>query len=484
MSHYKVVLGFILLSIGFHCYADNENMTFFPIEDYSQKISHWFNPSQKNYSTNLLTQSYQQKRLRELEHTYFGTMPRDHSLWSPTYVTFILNKNKNLPHLIQTTLGNFDNQKQTEKNIVFGVNYRPYTHAWIKNIQDNINLSSFQHMYYLAQNRAIATENLPLRIIPTDDPAYYSSHIAGEGYPFDNIQTSVVYVGMPLYLLGTTRDKAWSLVMTPDCIGWMRSSGVARVSSTFVAQWQSAAYERLIGIKRTNISILDLKGNYRFSAYVGMIFPESHDSAETTEILIPVKSENGSASIRTGVVSSNDVALLPWSASREHFAEIFNVLKGRGYGWGGLEFNNDCSAEMKAIFTLFGIFMPRNTQSQGLAGYLVDISHLSSQERAKYLIKKGVPLLTLIHVKGHILLYVGAYKNKRGQAFPLSYQQVWSLYPKDKSSRSVIGQAVFLPLLSYYSQNPHLASQLDNEVFQLVYLNQWPVTPLIQTLSF
>ncbi len=484
---YSLPLSIVLyLSIIFFlnpCFADNDNRKLFPIERYSQNVDQWLNPSTPNYNKNLLSKAYQTERLNELTHTYFGTESQDNSVWSKDYINYILNYNKNLPEKLQAALNRFDNAKQSPRTQVFGMNYRAYPHQWFSQIQQNISLSDFRHPHYLEENRAIATQNFALRVIPTDDPAYFSTHIAGEGYPFDNIQSSAVYVGTPLYIIGTTRDKEWILVITPECIGWMKTTGIARVSEAFIHQWQQTAYHHLVNFKRSNVGVYNQLGQYQFSGYVGMIFPEVVQTKKTAIILIPIRQTDGMAKIEESTISSENIVILPWSATPAHFAEILDVLKGRQYGWGSLGFYNDCSAEMKAIFSLFAIFMPRNTQSQELAGYLVDISHLTAKERSQHLIKKAIPLLTLIHVKGHILLYVGTYKGKDGHLFPLSYQQVWSLYPKDKSSRSVIGQAVFLPLLTQYPEDVNLAPQLDNELFHLIYLNQFPEKRLKQHLS-
>lgn len=466
----------LIVFVVLPCYADNSNMTLFPIEEYSQNVNQWINPSLPNYHRNLLSKDYQQKKLSELVRAYFGTAPQDNSPWSSQYVRALLSqpdKKNHIAYAIKKILQQFDNRRQSGNTRVYGSNYRLYDSLWIDAIEKNIRLSELNHLHYLPQNRAIATENLPLRTLPTDDPAYYSSKIAGEGYPFDNLQSSAVYVGTPLYILSSTVDKSWFLVLTPECIGWIKASGVGKVNHLFIKKWQKMAYAHLAGIKQSNVLIRDADTRYQFTGYVGMIFPIEQESSKKIEILIPLQKTNGTAVIHHSQVALEDIAVMPLFASKENFAHLFKTLQGRPYGWGNLGFYNDCSAEMKAIFTLFGFFMPRNTQSQILAGKLQDISALKAKERADYLMKNGLPLLTLIHVKGHILLYVGSYKDKTNAPFALSYQQVWSLYPKDKSSRSVIGKAVFLPLLLSYPQDPHLAPQLDNDLFQLIYMNQF-----------
>lgn len=458
------------------CYADNSDMTLFPIEDYSQNVNQWVNPSLPGYYQNLLSKDYQQKKLSELVHEYFGTDPQDNSPWSSQYIRVLLNqpnKKNHIVYAIKKILEQFDNSRQSGNTLVYGANYRLYNSHWIDAIEKNIRLSELNHLHYSPQNRAIAVENLSLRALPTDDPAYFSSKIAGEGYPFDNLQSAAVYVGTSLYILSATMDKSWFLVLTPECIGWLKASGVAKADHSFIERWQKKAYEHLVGIKQSNVSIRDAYTNHQFFGYVGMIFPMKKLSPKKIEILIPAKKADGIATIHYAQIALDNIAVMPLSASKANFAHLFKTLQGRPYGWGNSGFYNDCSAEMKAIFTLFGFFMPRNTQSQILVGKLVDISDLKAKERADYLIKNGIPLLTLIHLKGHILLYVGTYKDKNNVPFALSYQQVWGLYPKDKSSRSIIGQAVFLPLLLSYPQDTHLISQLDNNLFQLIYLNQF-----------
>lgn len=476
--YFQIIILSLLMTL---CYATSNNLELFPISRYSQNVDLWFNPHDSEYNDNLLNYSYQQKRLFELKHNYFGTDKNDNSPWSSRYIQFILNEQVHehiIANTISDTLDDFDNNQQPEELIKFGMNYRPYSSKWIKNIKSNINLTVFNDLKYLATNRAIASNNLLLRALPTFNPAYNNYKIAGEGYPFDNLQVSAIYAGTPLYILGTTINKEWLLVLAPEYIGWVHAGDVARVDDNFIKQWQSAAYTNLAGIKQSAISIIDQYGEYRFNGYVGMMFPVSQITNNGIQILIPVKQVNGMATISYSNLATSKAAILPLRASIANFAELFKTLQGRNYGWGNLGFYNDCSAEMKAIFTLFGFFMPRSTSNQIFAGKMVDISSLDAKARADYLIKNGVPLLTLVRIKGHILLYVGSYKEADGNEFALSYQQMWGMSPKDRNIRFVIGQSVFLPLLSTYPENKELASELDSKIFQLIYLDQFPDKPL------
>ena len=113
----------------------------------------------------------------------------------------------------------------------------------------------------------------------------------------------------------------------------------------------------------------------------------------------------------------------------------------------------------------------------------MDLAKVSSAKRLDYLLKDGVPLLTLVKIGGHILMYVGDYQAADGSKVAMSYQQMWGLAPKDRSYRAVLGQSVFLPLLLSYPEDKELYPELANSQFYLVYLNQFPVKKLKQGLN-
>ena len=58
---------------------------------------------------------------------------------------------------------------------------------------------------------------------------------------------------------------------------------------------------------------------------------------------------------------------------------------------------------------------------------------MSAKERLVYLSKYGKAFLTLIHLRGHIMIYLGDYTDAKGNTFPLSYQNIWGLSPQDRS---------------------------------------------------
>lgn len=65
----------------------------------------------------------------------------------------------------------------------------------------NMNIAQFANLDYNSNNRAIAIDNLHARALPTNDVHFYSNKIAGQGYPFDNLQETAIWAGTPLYVV-------------------------------------------------------------------------------------------------------------------------------------------------------------------------------------------------------------------------------------------------------------------------------------------
>lgn len=67
------------------------------------------------------------------------------------------------------------------------------------------------------------------------------------------------------------------------------------------------------------------------------------------------------------------------------------------------------------------------------------------------------------------MLYIGnAVIN--GQHVPMTYQNIWGLRPVDSSSRSIIGGAVFFPLLASYPETPSLEPLAGKALFKLGFI--------------
>lgn len=473
--NYAKTLAILFICCLFSAACSKKDLiSLFPMEHYDQTISTWLKPSDPGYDKALLSTDMQQQRFAIFYDHYFG----QHSPWNSEHVTKILAKRApdDLKSVEQELIHAFDNRDKTEKELGYGENFRPHSEQWIDLIADNINLTQLDHLSYQASNRGIAVDNLYARSLPTSDVSFYSHKLAGQGYPFDNLQISALWAGTPVYILATTKDHSWSLVLTPDYIAWVETKGIARTDNFFVDLWLSAAKKKLFAITHTQTGLVDETGHFLLSAYVGTVFPAS---ATPNEMMVPVADEHGHAVIKNAAATSDYAVAMPLSVTPHNIAAIMSTLIGRPYGWGNLYFYNDCSAELKNLFTPFGIWLPRHSADQVKVGNRVDMTSYPAAERLAYLMENGQPLLTIVYIGGHVILYVGNYPNPNDHAHPLmamTYQNAWGLSPHPPTRRAVIGKAVLMPLLLQYPEDKSLASWADKKYFQVAFLAQLPNT--------
>jgi len=165
-------------------------------------------------------------------------------------------------------------------------------------------------------------------------------------------------------------------------------------------------------------------------------------------------------------VGTDLITRMPYRATPAHMAVLLKALQGRPYGWGGTGGYNDCSLELKSLFTPFGIWLPRHSATQVEGPAMVDLSAQPFQARIDYLTRYGKPFLTIIDIRGHVMLYLGN-RMLNGQSVPIVYEDMWGLTPSDASRRAIIGQSVIFPLLSHFPEDSGLQSQAARPVFRL-----------------
>ncbi|EKD72651.1 MAG: hypothetical protein ACD_45C00620G0007 [uncultured bacterium] len=481
MHFFKSFLtGFITILFVSACHADPDLISLFPLDHYDQTISTWIKPTDSNYDQPLLDASLQKKRLDDFYAHYFGSS----SPWNAEYINQILHVGapNNIKSIEQTILANFNNQDKPADQLGYGENFHPYGENWIKSISDNINLAALDNLTYQPSNRGIAIDNSHARVLPTDDVHFYSYKLAGQGYPFDNLQMSSLWAGTPVYILTATQDHAWFLVATPDYIGWVKSSSIARATTQFIETWASAAKKQLAAMTHTQTSMLDDKGIFRFSAYVGSVFPAEKTQTGITAS-IPISNSEGYAERRYTTLLPNQAVLMPAAATPHNFATIMSTLINRPYGWGNMYFYNDCSAELKSLFTPFGIWIPRHSSNQVNAGRMVDMTSFPPEQRLSYLMENGHKFFTIIYIGGHVVMYLGNYPNPNEsdhKLMAMTYQNLWGLSPSPAIRRAVIGESVLFPMLLRYPEDTSLMSLASKKYFQVAYLDEMPNSKLMQ----
>ena len=464
-----------------------DTVALFPIANYDQNVDHWLEPDNLGYDQPFLSPADQQAHFSALYARYFGTGTSAPSPWNSAYVAMRVYRQQgaDIVALQQRRIDKFDNTGKSGAALGYGENFRPHDKAWIDAIAQNMDVGQFtQKAVYQPERRAIATGNLMVRELPTTDPSFYDHHLAGEGYPFDNLQISAVRPGTPLYVLGSSVDGAWRYVQTPDVQGWVRTEGVGLTDDAFVDTWRAATAKSLGAVIVASAPVRDSRGVFRFDAPAGTLLPLAPDNAmrlapqankpaseaasatAARKLLVPARDVDGHAIIRTAQLSDAQIAPTPLAATPRHLAMLMKTLIGRPYGWGNSGLYNDCSSELQSIFAAFGVWLPRHSSTQMSAGRMIDLSASTPAQRLDYLAQHGEPLRTLIYIGGHVMLYIGN-TTRNGMAVPVVYQDVWGFRPADNSRRAVIGGSVILPLFEHIPEDATLQSLAATPTFQI-----------------
>ncbi|MBA2656259.1 MAG: SH3 domain-containing protein [Tatlockia sp.] len=467
---FKKITLTILCFITYSVSAINLPIHDFSLKPYSQNIEDFFPPNSSDYPQPLVNEEFQKQQLKRFYNHYFASDSQSLSPWGENLVRAVLPIVKNLE---LENLQSFNNKNKANSERHYAENFKEQSQKWWSKLKYSMNLDSLQSLDYKAENRAIAVNNSFARGLPDSAPDFFHVSLPGQGFPFDNLQESAIWAGTPLYVITTTRDRAWSLVLTPDAyFDWIKSSDLAYASPEFISQWQQAAKKNLVAIAKTDAPLFNREQDYILSTFIGSVFPLKLRAKEEFFILVPAKDEQAQAFAKVARVSADAAVLMPLVASPKNFSAIIKQLINRPYGWGGAFFFNDCSQELKSLFTPFGIWLPRNSRGQSELKPSLDLSHADINERLAVLKSKGHPLMTLVYIGGHVFLYLGE-KNQMA----ISYQNVWGLSPANRDKRYVIGQSVLLPIVKSFQENSEIDSQANRNFFKMVFLDELTATP-------
>lgn len=271
---------------------------------------------------------------------------------------------------------------------------------------DTMALQSQTATYPLLHQPAITVTHASIRVFPTHKPVFFGPLQPGQGFPFDMMQNSLVPAGTPVLITHESQDRLWALVETDWVAGWVRQQEIAVVDPAFMAAYSA---HPLAGFMADNVPVFGRSSPVLFSGRVGMALPMKDRPSENgfVTVLTPVRNHRGNAELMDAKVPENQTQPLPFPATPDYFVRILNALMGQTYGWGGLFENRDCSALIQDLFAGFGIPLPRNSGDQAESGNFISLKGLSGQEKQNLIREQAVPLLTLLYMPGHIMLYLG-----------------------------------------------------------------------------
>ena len=338
------------------------------------------------------------------------------------------------PPLFDTVQTAEDMKKELGKEW-FGENRRRVPVKIIESLRENCDLGRLPAL----NRRAITVVATNMRVLPTNRPMYKQP----DGFPFDMLQQSGVKLNEPLRVLHQSRDGLWVYAESSYASGWIDARDVAYPDESMVSWWRNAEQAVIVS---DMISLKDVAGAFVRIAKIGTLLPIARETEDYFEAYTAARTEpnGGVYEVLVRIPKKTAAERHPIAFNDTQIARIGNQMIGTPYGWGELFNDRDCSALVRDFFLPFGIWLPRGSYDQGNSGRTIVLNGKSPEEKARIILEKGVPFLTLVWLKGHIMLYVGSREGK-----PLVFHDLWGVTVKDsegKRAKQIVGKAVITTL--------------------------------------
>lgn len=336
-----------------------------------------------------------------------------------------------------------------DNNNTYSYTLQPIEKDFFPQLKENSNMQEFGTLNQLGLSLGL----LNLRALPSEKPVFLDPKKAGEGYPFDYLQNSSLAPNKPLMISHYSKDKQWAFIECSFGFGWVKAGEIVAIDKQYTALWQQAQQVFLL---KDNVSIYDQEENYLFDSRIGMMLPLIDEDEQTYTVLTVSKTKDNKALYLQSKISKEYAhkGILPFNS--ENVVKVISELQKGSYGWGGIYGQRDCSSTLRDLYTPFGFWLPRNSSVQAKMGHVEELSTLSNQEKIDFINDNAVPFETLLYRKGHIVLYVGKYKNDA-----IVFQNVWGVKTRDK--KGIEGRYLIAkPILSTLEVGKNLKEFDDN----------------------
>lgn len=235
----------------------------------------------------------------------------------------------------------------------------------------------------------------------------------------DRFQESALFPGTPVVIAHTSRDGAWSFVVSPLYAAWIESRHVAHGGAAQVFGYgrrtpylvvTGATARTVFTREAPAVSELQLDMGVRVPRLPASIEPVNGQGAHAAYVIeLPVRAADGSlAFARALLPRSADVArdYLPLTQPAL-LAQAFKFL-GERYGWGHAYNARDCSGFVSEVYRSFGVTLPRNTGDQAASPVFDRIAFDERSTRAQRMAAvRGLRVGDLVYIPGHVMMVIG-----------------------------------------------------------------------------
>ena len=253
---------------------------------------------------------------------------------------------------------------------------------------------------------ALTTNYCDQRVVPTDLSLLKKKN----QIHFDRNQNSALDIGTPIAILHSTKDGLWYYGIGPTSSGWVHSKDIAFGSKEEIAHYLSS---KNFVVTTATKTALKIRGEYHDYFRMGVRLPILMSIDDETMVIVPTSDEEGNLVLTNATVKTANVHKGYLKYTTENILlQAFKFLH-LPYGWGGMYGEQDCSKFIQEVYATVGLKLPRNSASQSNVGTAkIELSGLSKSSKYTFLETSGIVGGTILHLKGHITLYIGDYKGE------------------------------------------------------------------------
>jgi cell wall-associated NlpC family hydrolase len=324
------------------------------------------------------------------------------------------------------------NRSYGVKKRYYGENLQPLSDEEIDAIVANTRFEAYGSL----NAHAIMLHNAQMRNLPTHKPFFKKTTLPGEGYPFDYLQTSRIHIAEPLMISHYSNDGAWAFVESSFASGWLPIDTFVTLDAK---ERNTLLQASKIAITVDNTPLYHPTGRFLAYAKIGTLFPILSEDAKTFHLYMYTQDASFEAKPLFFSLPKTVAQKAPIPFSKENITPIAASLLGEKYGWGGYLDNRDCSAMTRDFLAPFGVWIPRNSAAQKSFGNYLSLKELTNEEKETMILKHGIAFLSLIYLKGHIMLYAGEFEGK-----PMVVHNTWGVRTMEEGAegRNVIGKSI------------------------------------------
>lgn len=238
----------------------------------------------------------------------------------------------------------------------------------------------------ISENRfGFTKKRSDIKMYPTD-----SSLLHNLNDKIDRNQYSLIEPFEPIVILHESFDKRWFYIQTYFTRGWIKADDILETSHDFFKRYFKM---NKLTVVKDRIVISGITFGF------GSRIPLLKELEYSYTVLLPDLTHHS-------LPKGNGLSPYPLKYDPTVIEDFLESILDQPYDWGGKSGFRDCSSLVMDIFRVFGINLPRNSKQQSMVGITI-WEKKDGKELFFKSLDKSNPFCTLIHMKGHIILYGG-----------------------------------------------------------------------------